>query len=154
PHGQRVSTLFACWKGTGGPLTQCYRIVKPRLWLSICAAAMLAACGGITPFEAPTEAQNDTAGQNSTANQDLLYISDAGSNHVSVYALPGRKLMQTLPGFDEPQGECSDEAGNVFITNTQKSEILEYAHGGTKPMHRLKVGGYYPVACAVDGTSG
>lgn len=130
-------------------------MVKPRLWLSICAAATLAGCGGIAPLATPNSlAPARSAVLSGVDGQDLLYISDAGSNHVYVYALPSRKLTQTLSGFDEPQGECSDAAGNVFITNTQKSEIVEYAHGGTQPIQRLKDQGYYPVGCAVDGSTG
>lgn len=84
----------------------------------------------------------------------LLYISDAGNNKVYAYALPGRKLAGTLTGFDQPQGLCSDSAGNVFVTNTQKSQILEYAHGGTKLIKKLLDRGYYPVGCSIDPTTG
>jgi len=116
---------------------------------------MLAGCGGITPLATPDSwAPARSAVLSGVEGQDLLYISDAGSNRVYVYALPSRKLTQTLTGFDEPQGECSDAAGNVFITNTQKSEILEFAHGGTKPIQTLKNRGYYPVGCSVDASTG
>jgi DNA-binding beta-propeller fold protein YncE len=88
------------------------------------------------------------------SGSELLYISDAGTNDVYAYALPDRKLVGKLTGFDQPQGLCSDAAGDVFIANTQKSELLEYAHGGTKPIGTLKDRGYYPVGCAVDPTTG
>jgi hypothetical protein len=87
-------------------------------------------------------------------SQPLLYISDAGTNDVYVYSLPSGKRVGMLGGFDEPQGECSNGAGDVFVTNTQKSEILEYAHGGTKPIARLKDHGFYPVGCSIDPTTG
>jgi DNA-binding beta-propeller fold protein YncE len=88
------------------------------------------------------------------SSSELLYVSDAGTNDVYVYTLPNRKLTGKLTGFDQPQGECSDTAGNVFITNTEKSEIVEYAHAASKPTQTLKDHGFYPVGCSVDPTTG
>ncbi len=84
------------------------------------------------------------------ASSDLLYISDVGTNDVYVYTYPAGNLVGTLTGFTEPQGECSDGKGNVWIANTQKSRIVEYAHGGTTPIATLLDPGEYPGGCAVD----
>lgn len=61
---------------------------------------------------------------------DLLYVSDVGTNDVYVYSYPKLKLEGTLTGFATPDGECVDMAGNVFITNFGTQQIFEYAHGG------------------------
>jgi hypothetical protein len=84
----------------------------------------------------------------------LLYISDQASNDVFVYSYPGGKLKGTLTGFDQPYGMCTNKAGNVFITNTQKNDILEYRHGGKTPIATLSDTGFYPVGCSVDPTTG
>ena len=71
-----------------------------------------------------------------------------------VYSYPRGKVEGTLTGFDVPAGECSDRAGNVFITSFLASEIVEYAHGGTSPIATLSDPGEYPVGCSVDPTTG
>jgi hypothetical protein len=81
---------------------------------------------------------------------DLLYISDSGTNQVYVFSYPDGTPVQTLSGFNTPLHECSDAAGNVFITNTGKSEILEYAHGGDAPIATLRDAKQFPIDCAVD----
>jgi hypothetical protein len=84
----------------------------------------------------------------------LLYISDAGTNDVVVYRYPSGTEAGVLTGFDEPQGECVDKAGNVWISNSLGSNVLEYAHGGTTAIATLPDRGQYPVGCSVDEKSG
>jgi hypothetical protein len=87
-------------------------------------------------------------------NDDLLYVSDAESDDVTVYAYPKGTLIGTLRGFTDPQGECSDKHGNVWIVNTGTGNVIEYAHGGTTPIAIVSDPGYDPVGCAVDSTTG
>jgi len=89
-----------------------------------------------------------------SSSSDLLYISDAGTNDVYVYSYPDLKLTGTLTGFHEPQGECSDANGDVYITNTDKRTIIEYAHGSSKRSKLLRDDGGYPLGCAIDPTTG
>jgi hypothetical protein len=84
----------------------------------------------------------------------LLYISDAGTFEVHAYAFPSLKLMGTLTGFSRPQGECSDKDGDVWITNTNGQNVLEYAHGGTSAIADLADPAGYPAGCAVDPSTG
>ena len=44
--------------------------------------------------------------------------------------------------------------GNVWITNSLVSNVLEYAHGGTTAIATLSDRGQYPVGCSVDEKSG
>jgi hypothetical protein len=61
----------------------------------------------------------------------------------------------TLTGLSEPNGECVDKAGDVFVTQTGSASIVEYAHGATTPTTTLDdVSGNYPYACSVDPTTG
>jgi hypothetical protein len=80
----------------------------------------------------------------------LLYISDSGTNDVYVYSYPKGKLVGTLTGFSEPQGECTDKAGNVWIANTATSQLLQFAHGGTSPISTLSDPGQFPAGCAIN----
>ncbi len=86
--------------------------------------------------------------------QNLLYVSDVGTNDVYAYSYPKLRLKGTLTGFATPSGECVDSAGNVFITNFGTQQIFEYAHGGTNPIATLSDSGYYPSGCSVDPTTG
>jgi hypothetical protein len=86
---------------------------------------------------------------------NLLYVSDIdASNDVYVYSYPKGTLVGQLTGFNEPQGECADRAGDVFVTNTNDANILEYGHGGTTPIATLADPGEYPVGCSVDSVTG
>ena len=126
------------------------------------AVAMLAGCGGSQqPIGAPG-AMPQTSALATHADRgkswmlpeakadDLLYISNVYT--VTVYSYPKGKHVGTLKGFYEPFGECSDSAGNVFIANGDT--ILEYGHGGKKPIQTLTLSGYGSVSCAVDSTTG
>jgi hypothetical protein len=91
--------------------------------------------------------------------QNLLYVStDTNTNgypdDVYVYSYPKAKLVGTLAGFVTPEGECVDKSGDVFITQTDAADIVEYAHGGTSPIATLSDTGWAPQACAIDPTTG
>lgn len=87
-------------------------------------------------------------------NQSLLYVSSYRTDDVYVFSYPRGRLVGTLAGFNGPDGECVDSAGNVWITNTLHSELVEYAHGGTTPIATLNDPGEYPFGCSVDGKTG
>ena len=141
-----------------------------RVAAAIATAALLAACGGASPGGAgaasalaaaagapafaPKLPRRSWMSRDASAAKALLYISDAGTFEVRVYAFPSLKLSGTLTGFERPQGECTDRAGNVWITNTVGQDVLEYAHGGTSAIALLADPTGYPVGCAIDPASG
>jgi hypothetical protein len=86
------------------------------------------------------------------ASQGLLYVGNLNAG-VTVYTYPQGKLAGNLKGFNEPRGLCIDKAGDVFVTDFDGAKIVEYAHGGTKPIASLADDGS-PYGCAVDPTSG
>jgi DNA-binding beta-propeller fold protein YncE len=90
----------------------------------------------------------------SAAAQALLYVSDPQGNRVAVYSFPYGKAVGVLRGLDSPAGECVDNAQNVWITETYASELVEYAHGGTKRIAKLADTGQYPLDCSVDPITG
>ncbi|HEV3194808.1 MAG TPA: hypothetical protein VGZ06_01620 [Candidatus Cybelea sp.] len=157
--------------------------MAPSSWLwrigGVCAAAVaLAGCGGnvaqsrleptalqreagvnafIGKGASPMVPRRDSGPSQMAPNarsNDLLYVSDAESNDVTVYAYPKGTLVGTLRGFSEPQGECSDKHGNVWIVNTETGNLIEYAHGGTTPIAIVSDTGYDPAGCAIDPTTG
>ena len=137
-----------------------------------CAAILLlTGCGGnqsaqlapAQPSNLPTLGFTRGAGRpdlghswmDANAKEDrLLYISDSGTNDVYVYAYGSRTLQGTLTGFNAPQGECVDATGDVWITNLQGANIVEYAHGGQSPIATLTDAGEFPEGCAVNKMTG
>lgn len=124
-----------------------------RFAIAAIAGVLVAGCAGGTAARF-TPASDAAPSAAAAKPGSLLYVSDTVTSDVYVYSYPGGALTQTLTGFSDPAGECVDAAGNVFVTNTGGSDILEYAHGGTSPIATLKDNGYFPVGCAIDPTSG
>jgi hypothetical protein len=139
-----------------------------RVALGLCTAlAMLSGCGASATPPAPW---GPIMGQNASLpvradhgpswmapdakTSDLLYVSDVGTNDVYVYSYSQGKLVGTLKGFSRPSGLCVDAAGNVFITELDAFDIVEYAHGGTSPLATLSDPGEDPGDCSVDPTTG
>jgi DNA-binding beta-propeller fold protein YncE len=127
------------------------------------AAALLAACGGSQlPIGAPGAMLQTSAIATHAAHgkswmapeaksKDLLYVGDIYD--VTIYSYPQGKLEGRLNGFYEIGGECVDAKGDVFVVNTLGGKIVEYAHGGKKPIQTLQAPGYEPADCAIDPTT-
>ncbi len=136
--------------------------------LSISAAALLAGCGGSQPpIGAPggmaqtsalaTHAKRGTSWMLPEAKSGpLLYLSVFKDSEaaVDVFTFPRGKLVGTLTGFASAYGLCSDNKGNVFVTDWYRQDITEYAHGGTKPIATLADPGYETTGCSFDPTTG
>jgi hypothetical protein len=138
----------------------------------LAVATALAGCGVLQPapatfastnathtvlFDASVMAQADRGSSRidrQATSQDLLYISDAGTFDVLVYAFPSLTLAGKITGFNQPQGLCSDAQGDVWIANTGTQALIEYAHGGTSSIKKLADPLGYPAGCAIDPTSG
>jgi hypothetical protein len=87
-------------------------------------------------------------------SEDLLYISDFYGVHVFSY--PKGVHVGDIYGFASPAGLCSDQAGDVFVTDPPTYHLYEYAHGSTKRLKTL-YDNYVelsPFDCSVDPTSG
>jgi hypothetical protein len=137
----------------------------------LAAVAMLAGCGtGSQPNLAPggplarllgPYAANVMRGDrgrswftHAALSQDLLYVSDPQGKRVVIYSFPYAKVVGVLLRLDSPAGECVDTAQNVWITETYASKLVEYAHGGTKPVAKLADTGQYPIDCSIDPITG
>lgn len=135
---------------------------------ALCVAAlMLSGCGespsmigtSAAMAQARTTTQRAVHGHSwmrpEAKHEDLLYVSDWGCC-VRVFSYPkGEPVGVLLDVAPRLQGECSDKAGNVWVTSFGVSEILEFAHGGTKPIAVLTEDrNTDPVACSVDPVTG
>ncbi|MGA8534377.1 MAG: hypothetical protein WB615_09755 [Candidatus Tumulicola sp.] len=119
------------------------------------AIALWSACSGdrgarLTPAEA---VPNLSIAPSTDGVTSLLYVTDPGNVDVAEYSYPDGKPSGTIKGF-APGGDCVDASGHVFVANQQKSTILEFAHGGTKPIHTLDDPTLNPLGCSVDPTTG
>jgi hypothetical protein len=83
----------------------------------------------------------------------LLFISDDGTNQVNMYTMPGMVLKGELTNFSEPQGMCSDAAGNIWVTNTGTASVIQLSRTGTV-LNTLTDGIGFPVGCAVNKKTG
>ena len=89
-----------------------------------------------------------------TSGSRLLYVSDLSASVVDVYSLPSLKLVQRLSAFFEPQGECTNAAGDVWIVDTGYQQIYEYAPGAKSPIATLSDTFGFPASCAVNPVNG
>ena len=120
------------------------------------AAAALSGCSGAAP-SAGSGLLPQSVGASIPAPAGggaLLYVTDTVTSDVYVFSYPKGKLKQTLTGLTDPAGECIDAQGNVFIANTGGSNIVEYGHGGTSPIAKLKDPGFFPIGCSVNPVTG
>lgn len=119
------------------------------------ALAFAAACsGGSAPVLPGASAAGTAPALKGAARENLLYVSDDTSGTVYMYSYPWGKLKGKLTNFAGPSSICTDDAGHVWILESQTSEIVEYDHGGTKPIATLHDPGYWPNDCAVNPKSG
>jgi hypothetical protein len=84
----------------------------------------------------------------------LLYASDSASGQIFVYAYPAGKLEGVLTNVLGGTGECVDKAGNIWIPDGSRNELLKFAHGGTDPIKILQDRNQTPYGCSIDPTTG
>jgi hypothetical protein len=82
----------------------------------------------------------------------ILFVTDAGTHEAYMFDVTTLALTGTITGFVQPQGECSDNKGNVWITDAQAQTTYEVSHEG-RLENELSANGY-PVSCAWDPTTG
>jgi len=91
--------------------------------------------------------------------EELLYIANYYTNIVRVYSYPAGKLVGSLTtDLSTPDGICVDKQSNIWIVNNSEAsggiKIVEFKHGGTKPVATLQDSREYSESCSVDPTTG
>jgi hypothetical protein len=90
----------------------------------------------------------------SAKSSSLIYVSDQYEKTVFVYSYPKLKLVGSLTGFAQPDGECVDAHDNVWIADYLAAQLVEYAHGSEKPKAILSDPNNFPYACAISPKNG
>ena len=118
------------------------------------ALAILAGCAGPgspgIPNAPPVPALSWVS--RDATSQDLLYVSDLGTNLVDIVTYPKGKLVGQLSGFGAVAGLCVDKAGDVFVVD-EAGPVQMFAHGGSTPLRKLTAYGA-PYGCSVDPITG
>jgi len=105
--------------------------------------SQVAPSGGAVPTRAMTQSH---AHQMSGSSGDLLYVAEG--SHVLVFSYPEAKRVGELSLSGD--GLCSDTSGDVFVT--ENPGVVEYAHGGKKPINALSARGAF--SCSWDPSTG
>ncbi|MGC2408360.1 MAG: hypothetical protein WA431_18295, partial [Candidatus Cybelea sp.] len=140
---------------------------QPALTISL-AAALLVGCGASqSPIGAPgampqsgATATDDRDGSwmsPQAKSDDLLYVSGwccYSHDDIYVFSYPDGQLVGMLGNLDVPTGLCTDKLGDIYVAEQDAQLILEYAHGGIKPIKTLTADNGAPVTCSIDPTTG
>lgn len=115
------------------------------------AILILSGCGGAQtqPPNAAFLPQGVVRKAKSTTSSGLIYATGACGG-TCVLSYPSGSLVGELNVGDA--GACADGSGNVFIAD--KSNLFEYAHGGTTPTHTFTVSDGEINGCSVDKKTG
>jgi hypothetical protein len=122
---------------------------------ALVAVVAFAACGspnlaGIAPLRG-----SGSAVRPHWKDAELLYVGDAGYDRIDIFTYPQGEFVGAFgeaDGVSDPQGECTDSAGNVYVANKTASNILVF-DGGFDPPAAMKDPGYSPLDCGIDPTT-
>ncbi len=88
-----------------------------------------------------------------TRARPVVFVSDPGVDDLYIFRLPTLKYVGKVTGLNDPQGECTDNSGDVWVANTKAFQTLEYSHNGElKSTLGDPIGD--PASCAWDATTG
>ena len=151
-----------------------FRIIRAALGASA-TLAMLAGCSGGSPpaafspasagrgdnsLLAPTIArishkQVTTASfmDPDAAGKPLIFVSDAADGVIDIYPQAGKnqKMVGQITGLTQPQGIATDKNGDLYVANTNSSNVLVYAPPYTAaPKMTITDAGEFPADVAVS----
>ncbi|HEY2473871.1 MAG TPA: hypothetical protein VGI19_03625 [Candidatus Cybelea sp.] len=138
--------------------TRCGLLAVAAAILAGCSSARPAAAPGMLPATAavPVSKRDESWMLPAATGKDLLYSAGGRDNmHVYVFTYPDGKRVGRLGGFWDPgTAMCVDSLQNVWISNGNPGEMIEYAHGGSQPLATLADAYGLPTGCSVDSTTG
>lgn len=119
------------------------------------AVFILSGCGGPQNQMAPVGSMVPSAKYRTyiakLPSNDLIYAT-GGCGGACLLSYPDGAQVGNISLSGLVEGTCSDDQGNVFITND--NVVLEFAHGGTTPIKTLNLPGYAATGCSVDPMTG
>lgn len=89
----------------------------------------------------------------SAPSKGEVFVSDAGLNDVFLFSAAG-KPEALITGFSQPQGLGVDSTGNLYVANTNLSEIVVYKTDYKTIKETLDDSGQYPVDVKYDVRTG
>jgi DNA-binding beta-propeller fold protein YncE len=85
----------------------------------------------------------------------LIFVSDAANGVIDIYPLAGKnqKMVGQITGLTQPQGITTDKNGNLYVANTNSSNVLVYAPPYTgAPKMTISEPREFPADVAVSST--
>ena len=63
------------------------------------------------------------------AGKPLIFVSDAADGVIDIYPQSGKnqKMVGQITGLTQPQGITTDKKGDLYVANTNSSNVLVYA---------------------------
>jgi hypothetical protein len=101
----------------------------------------------------PKDAVHRSAPAPGTGSPDLVYVSNVGSDTVDAFAYPSLKYVGQLTGrfgFGSPRGLCADHHGHLYVVDTGREQVVQFAHGGTYWIAIVDDTYGSPLGCAVS----
>ena len=87
------------------------------------------------------------------AGKPLIFVSDAANGVVDIYPQAGKsqKMAGQITGLTQPQGITTDKNGDLYVANTNSSNVLVYAPPYTgAPKMTIPDTGEFPADVAVS----
>lgn len=129
-----------------------------------CLAATIASaasCAGTATSLQPVTAESVTIAKPqrtwidpAAKGEALVYVTNRSTGDINILSYPQGVPVGAISGFVEPEGECVDAAGDVFITDSQTATISVFAHGGVVPIRTLAYPHAQPYDCSIDPATG
>jgi hypothetical protein len=116
--------------------------------------ALLVGCGASRALPSAGGVPADSWMLREAASGELLYVSDLDAYQVDVFSFPTGKNVGVLHGFKAPEGLCVDQRGDVYVLDNRAHDILEYPHGGDRPIRTIKEPRQEVLACSIDPLTG
>jgi hypothetical protein len=84
----------------------------------------------VKPFKIHRDHHKSRIAPDTKMRPRLLFVSDPGAGDVYIFTMPALALKGTITGLGQPQGECSDNSGNVWVADTINRELDQYSRAG------------------------
>jgi hypothetical protein len=112
----------------------------------------LCACNAQAPLQ-PAMQGTSNALTPAAAKSGRLFVSEPNTGDVYLYDVPSLNLVTILQTFHQPQGECADNLGNVWVVDAGVDKIFKLDYAG-KSIGELRDKRGTPYSCAWDGSTG
>lgn len=142
PDGREVRKIGVWAYPAGGKPQEV--IDEPRAGARLVGAAIVASSDNVV---------RSSALASGTASGDLVYVSNVGNNTVDAFSYPSLKYIGQLTGrfgFGSPRGLCADRLGHLYVVDSGRAQVVQFAHGGKYWLAIVDDTYGSPLGCAVS----